>query len=78
MWESPQVHGGTLLLVKETLVVVTEAGELWLVEATPQTFHQVATAQILRAGHRSYPALSDGILYARDGRQMVAVDLRAK
>ena len=76
-WESPQVKGGTLLLVKETLVVVTESGELWLVEESPQAFNLLATAQILRAGHRSYPALSNGILYARDGKGMVAVDLRA-
>ena len=78
VWESPQVKGGTLLLVKDTLAVVTESGELWLVEATPQSFNQLATGQILRAGHRSYPSLSNGILYARDGKGMVAVDLRAK
>lgn len=77
-WESPQVPGGSLLLVGDTLVVVTEGGELWLVAATPQSFQQLAVAQILRAGHRSFPAFSNGVLYARDGRQMVAVDLRAK
>jgi hypothetical protein len=58
--------------------VLTESGELWLVEESPQSFNQLASAQILRAGHRAYAALSNGIFYARDGKGMVAVDLRAK
>jgi outer membrane protein assembly factor BamB len=76
VWESERVHGGTLLLVKDTLVVLTESGELWLVEAKPDKFNQLASGQILRAGHRSYPAFSNGVLYARDGKEMVAVDLK--
>jgi outer membrane protein assembly factor BamB len=76
MWESPRVPGGALLRVKDTLAAVTEAGELWLVKATPEKFDQVSSSQILRAGHRSFPAFSNGILYARDGSNLVAVDLR--
>jgi outer membrane protein assembly factor BamB len=76
IWESPRVRGGTLLRVKGTLAVVTEAGELWLVEASPEKFNQFATAQILQAGHRSFPAFANGVLYARDGRELVAVELK--
>lgn len=75
MWESARVHGGTLLLAKDTLVALTESGELWLVDAKPDVFKQIATVQILRSGHRSYPALSNGVLYARDGTGMIALDL---
>ncbi len=78
LWESPRVRGGGVIRVKNTLVLVTEAGELWLVEATPQKFNQLAGAQILRAGHRSFPAFANGVLYARDGQELVAVDLRAE
>jgi outer membrane protein assembly factor BamB len=78
LWESPRVPGGGLIRVKDTLVMVTEAGELWLVAATPEKFNQLASAQILRAGHRSFPALANGILYARDGKELVAVDLKTK
>jgi outer membrane protein assembly factor BamB len=76
LWESPKVRGGGVLRVKDTLVLVTEAGELWLVEATPERFKQLANAQILRAGHRSFPAFANGVLYARDGQELVAVDLK--
>lgn len=78
LWDSPRVRGGGVIRVKDTLVIVTEDGELWLVAATPEKFNQLASAQILRAGHRSIPAFADGILYARDGKELVAVDLRSK
>ena len=77
MWESERVPGGGLLRARGILIVVTEAGELWLVEATPDKFNTLATAQILHAGHRSFPAFSNGVLYARDGKELVAVELSA-
>ncbi len=75
-WDSPRVPGGTLLIVHDKLVCVTEQGELWIVKATPDKFDQLHISQILRAGHRSYPAYSDGVLYARDASVIVAVRLR--
>ncbi|MFZ4767421.1 MAG: PQQ-binding-like beta-propeller repeat protein, partial [Roseimicrobium sp.] len=78
MWESGRLAGGTLLLVKDTLLVVTEAGELWMVDATPQKFSRRAQGQILTGGHRSHAAFSNGVLYARDSKQVVAVDLRTE
>jgi outer membrane protein assembly factor BamB len=76
MWESGRLEGGTLLVVRDTLLVLTEAGELWMVDAIPDKFSRRAQEQILRGGHRSYGAFSNGIYYARDGKQLVAVDLR--
>lgn len=76
LWESPEIPGGTLLRVGGRLLVVTEQGELWLLQASPDKFDQLGSAQILRAGHRSYPAYADGVLYARDGEKLVAVQVR--
>lgn len=73
LWDSPRVKGGTLLRVKEKLLVVTESGELWVVPATPAKFDPIATIQIMRAGHRSFPAYSNGVLYTRDAEKLVAV-----
>jgi outer membrane protein assembly factor BamB len=75
-WDSPTVPGGTLLLVGDKLLVVTEQGELWLVQASPDKFDQLSAVQILRAGHRSHAAYSDGVLYARDAEQLAAFRLR--
>jgi outer membrane protein assembly factor BamB len=74
-WDSPRVKGGTLMLVQDKLLVVTESGELWIVRATPEKFEQLAAVQIMRAGHRSYPAYSNGVLYARDAEKTVAIRL---
>lgn len=74
-WNSPRLRGGTLLIVKDKLVVLTESGELWVVRATPEKFDSLLSAQVLRAGHRSYPAFSDGTVFARDGEKLVAVKL---
>ena len=74
-WQSPSDKGGMLLRVKDKLLAVTENGELWIVSAKPDGFDQTGVAQILRAGHRSYPAYSNGVLYARDGEKMVALQL---
>lgn len=75
-WNSDGVPGGTVIAVGDKLLTVTEQGELWLVKLDPTKFEQLDTAQILRAGHRSYPAYSDGILYARDGAKVVAVKVK--
>lgn len=76
LWDSPKIPGGTLLLVGDKLLVVTEQGELWLVRATPEKFEQLGAVQILRAGHRSHAAYANGILYARDAEHLAAFRLR--
>lgn len=75
-WESSRLPGGTLLRVKDRLLVLTEQGELWVVKATPERFEQLVIWQILRSSHRSHAAYADGILYARDTEKMVALRLR--
>lgn len=75
-WDSPRVPGGTVLVVGDKLLCVTEQGELWIVKAMPTKFEQLASVQFLRAGHRSYPAYANGTLFARDGEKLVAVKLQ--
>ena len=75
-WESPRVRGGTILRVKDKLLALTEEGELWIVQAEGKSFDLLDSAQILKAGHRSYAAYSDGIYYARDAEKIVAYRLQ--
>jgi outer membrane protein assembly factor BamB len=74
-WESTRVRGGTLLRVKDKLLVLTEEGELWIVRASSKSFDLLQSAQILKAGHRSYAAYSDGVYFARDAEKLVAIRL---
>jgi outer membrane protein assembly factor BamB len=76
-WSQDQFRAGSMLLAGDRLVVLRESGELMLAPASPDGFKPQARAQILRGGvARPYPALADGILYARNENTLVAVDLR--
>jgi outer membrane protein assembly factor BamB len=70
---SARLPAGSLVSAGGTLVVLTEKGELILAPATPDGFKPSARGQILAATARAYPALSGGLLFARDGKSLVAV-----
>lgn len=76
-WNVDQFRAGSILLANDRLVILRESGELVLAPATPQAFKPLARAAILQGSvARPYPALADGILYARNENTLVAVDLR--
>lgn len=76
-WEDPDsVPGGTLIAVGNKLLVITERGELWLVRGSAEKFDQISYVQILRAGHRSHAAYSDGMLFARDTESLIGLKLK--
>jgi outer membrane protein assembly factor BamB len=80
MWSMDRFHAGTVLLAGERLLIMRETGELVLAAANPREYRMLAQAQILPPTVRSYPALADGFLYARNndtGRDvLVCLDLR--
>ena len=76
VWNEARFGAANLLRLGGDLLILTHNGELIRAPATPAGFRPKARAQILSFGVRAYPALADGILYARSTRQMVCVDLR--
>ena len=74
-WSEDRFGGGTLILAGNHLLILRERGELILAEATPDAFRPLARAQILGGIVRAYPALADGVLYARNERELVAIEL---
>ena len=76
LWSRDGFGAGTLSLAGDRLVVLKENGELLLVAASPQAFRLIAKARILAPTVRAYPALADGRLFARNQKEMVAVDLQ--
>ncbi len=75
-WTSDRLPAGTVLASGSQLVALTEKGELILQPASPDAFKPTARDQILTATTRAFPALADGVLYARDGKNLVAVELK--
>ncbi|HET6251448.1 MAG TPA: PQQ-binding-like beta-propeller repeat protein [Tepidisphaeraceae bacterium] len=76
-WTEDHYGAGTILLAGGKLLVLSEKGELQIAPASPVSFKPTAHAQVLAFNSRAYPALADGLLYARSTTEMVCVDLRA-
>ena len=76
LWSEPGMKAGTVTLVGDRLLVLRENGELILAEASPAGFKSIARAKILDGVVRAYPAIADGLLYARNGQRLICVDLR--
>jgi outer membrane protein assembly factor BamB len=80
MWSMDRFHAGTVLLAGERLLIMRETGELVLAAANPREYRMLAHAQIVPPTVRSYPALADGFLYARNNDThrdvLVCLDLR--
>ncbi len=77
MWDRERFGCGTMVLADGRLIVLTEKGDLHLIQATPNDFREQAKTRLLNAGPcRAQIALANGRLYARDQEKLVCVDLR--
>jgi outer membrane protein assembly factor BamB len=76
LWSTGRFGAGSVTLAGSRLVIVRESGELVLAATSPTSFQQIASAQVLPATVRAYPALADGILYLRNDDTLIALDLR--
>ena len=76
LWSTERFGAGTVTLAGNRLVIVRESGAVVIAAASPKSFQQIATAQILPATVRAYPAIADGVVYMRNDDTLVAVDLR--
>ncbi len=77
-WSQDRLRAGTIMLAGSRLLILTEKGELICAPATPTGFQPTARAQILSFQVRAYPALADGLFYARSKDTLVCVDLRER
>ena len=90
-WSRPGLRRATLLWVDGHFLVLSETGELRLIEATPEAYREVAAVDLLRVEARiggadprpllrspawNAPVLSHGLLYLLGRDTLVALDLR--
>ena len=76
-WSKEGFGGGTLLRAGDQLLALTERGELVRVKATPASYQETARAQVVPFV-RAYPALADGLFYARSKDKLFCLDLRSQ
>jgi outer membrane protein assembly factor BamB len=75
-WTEESLKAGTVTLISDYLMVLTDKGELLRAPATPGGFRAVGRAQVLPLLARAHPAVANGLLYARSKDKLVCVDLR--
>jgi outer membrane protein assembly factor BamB len=75
-WSEDRFGAGSLLMIGDKLLILTERGELLVAPALPDKFMPSVRAQILGSDIRAHPALAHGLFYARDKGALVCIDLR--
>jgi outer membrane protein assembly factor BamB len=72
---SPSFGHGQTLLVGDAIVVLSEAGEIILVEASPTKYRELASLQAIEGVTWNNPALSGPLLLVRSGEQAACFEL---
>jgi len=75
VWQQVRFGKGNLIGADGKLYFAMMSGELILVRATPKAYEELARATILGAT-RTPPALAGGLLYVRDEKKIVCLDVR--
>ncbi|MCC6367552.1 MAG: PQQ-like beta-propeller repeat protein [Bryobacterales bacterium] len=77
MWKGGRYGYGQLLLASGHLVVLSEEGDLVLVEANPEKLVEVAKFPAIEGKTWNVPAIENGLLLVRNGNQMACFRIGA-
>lgn len=75
LWSEERYGAGSVTRVGDRLLLLRESGELAMIAASPEKFQLLSSAQILPAETRAYPALADGLFFARDKNTLICLRL---
>lgn len=74
-WSKDGFGAGTITLVGNQLLLMRENGQLMLAKTSPAKFQPITEMKILSGTVRAYPAISNGLFYARNSNTLVCVKL---
>ncbi|MFT7679285.1 MAG: outer membrane protein assembly factor BamB [Planctomycetota bacterium] len=75
MWSVPGFGPGNAIAVGDTLVALSDAGEIVFAELVPTGYQEQARAEVLEGKCWSSPSFADGQLYLRSTKEGVRIDL---
>lgn len=78
LWSQAGFGPGGITLVDGRLLVLSDAGDLVLVKATPERYEEVARSHVLSGKCWNAPSISNGRVYARSTREGVSLDVPAR
>jgi len=75
VWQQPRFGKSNLIAADGKLFFSNMVGELVVVRATPKAFEEIGRKQVL-GPTRQAPSLAGGLLYLRDDKEIVCLDVR--
>lgn len=76
-WKGGRYGYGQLLLSDNHLILLSEKGDIAMVEATPQEHREIHKVNAIKGKTWNYPAMVDGYLLVRNASEMACYDLLA-
>src|SRR5262249_31112690 len=78
-WRARGIGKGGLIAADNKLIVLTERGELFVAQAAPDRFNELARAKVLDGTCWTHPVLANGFIYCRSHEgDLVCLDVRGK
>ena len=77
VWRKTRFGKGNMIAADGKLFATTMKGELVVIKATSKDYEELGRSTVI-ATTRTAPALANGLLYLRDGAEIVCLDVRAK
>ncbi|HEY2249882.1 MAG TPA: PQQ-binding-like beta-propeller repeat protein [Planctomycetaceae bacterium] len=76
-WQQLRFGKGNMIAAEGKLIMSTVQGELVVVNANPKKFEELGRKMVI-GKTRTAPSLAGGLLYLRDEREIVCLDMRQK
>lgn len=77
-WKARGYGRGSLILADGHLIALGERGNLGLIEATPEAYRLISSAEVLEGKSWTSPTLANGKLYLRSTKEMVSLRISAE
>lgn len=77
VWQQQRFGKGNLIAADGKLFISTIKGELIVARVSPKGYEELGRATVIEST-RQAPALAGGLLYLRDGREIVCLDVRER
>lgn len=75
LWSTDDIRPGTVTRVGDRLLLLLESGELVVAAASREKFEAISRAQILARETRAFPAIANGLFFARDQDTLMCLRL---
>lgn len=72
-WKGGRYGHGQIVMAGGHIIVLSEQGDITLVEATPEKHNEIASMDVIAGKTWNFPALSDGYLMVRNANEMACL-----